>query len=296
MLLRSIDRECILIEEISIPSSTLPSKTNWKKWMEEGAPGHTSWIMYEVDATSFTLIEAYSFTRKGWLFVSEEQDFLTKLLRLSLTKLKEDNRKKTGPAPLKDEPDYRKIWHPSIQIEGKKQKIQCDAFKAMWPDDDTILSGCNITMYFPSEGPSFFFPHWIEASNGHYTHAIKTVEAGRGMVSSLAQSIPRRPPKIHKISKNTDKVFMQVVGPSYHKKFTVYAFDITKPFEHIGPLPFTYSSQQTKGYICLEASQHFLASYLKEGHRYKWIIIPEQSAIFYVESEDIFLWPNVGSK
>lgn len=296
LLLRSKDDSRVVLEEISVPASVLSAGTDWKKWVQEGAKGHTSWTMYEIDTSSFFLLEAYSFTKRGWLFCSEDEDFLTKLMRLSLTKVQEEERKKVGPLPHSDEIDRRKTWNPSIKIEGKKQKIDCSAFKAVWPKDDTLLSGCSITLYFPSDGRNFFFPCWIEASNGHFTQAIKTVDSGRGMVSALQQNIPRRPPKISSIKKHEDKVRMQITSAPYYRRFKVFAFDITRPFEHIGPLPFTHIPSEQKGNIALETSQSRLSEFLSSGHRYKWIVIPEESNIFYVESEDIFLWPNVGSR
>ena len=34
------------------------------------------------------------------------------------------------------------------QIDGKKQKVECDAFKGRWPKDNTLLSSCDLQMYF----------------------------------------------------------------------------------------------------------------------------------------------------
>lgn len=296
LLVRSIGKDTALLEEISIPVSSLPSRSSWKKWMADGAPGHTSWIMYEIDLTSFSLVESYSFTKKGWLFLDDSGHFLSRLLGLSLNKVPENERKKTGPAPHGDEIDRRKVWNPTIKIEGEKTKAECDVWKTRWPKDDSLLSSCDLQLYFAKGQDNFAFPYWIEASNGHYTHAVKTVDSGRSLTSALTQTLPHRPPRILQIKKMEGSARFTIKSPAYYKSYQLFVFDVTKPYENIGPFAFTLSKAEEKETIYLDVNDKELGSHLKTGHRYKWILMPANSTILYVESEDFFLWPSLASK
>src|ERR1700690_1336291 len=50
LLIRSITTSSLLLEEINVPANAIDlSKTSWKEWIENKAPHHTSWLMYEID-------------------------------------------------------------------------------------------------------------------------------------------------------------------------------------------------------------------------------------------------------
>jgi hypothetical protein len=296
LLIRSNGKESLLLEEISAPCSNIDKTTSWKEWVQEGAPGHTSWIMYEVDTRNFSLLESYSFTKRGWLFLDDSQHFFSRLLGLSLQKVPESARKKTGPAPHSDDVDRRKIWNPSIKVEGKKIKKECEAYKGRWPSDDTLLSGCDIMLYFSKDPESFGLPYWIEATNGHYTHSVKAIDSGKNLTSPLPHNIPHRPPQIQHIKKIDHAVRFQLKSPAYYKSFDLFAFDITKPYEKIGPFASEMSSSKEKEIIYLDIKNEVLCQQLQTGHRYKWMIVPKGSNILYIESQDFFLWPSISSK
>lgn len=296
MIIRSNKESSIIIEEVSAPSSALSRKTNWKKWITEGAPGHVSWVMYELDKNTFSLLESYSFTMKGWLFLNDSEHFLSRLLGLPLEKVSAELRKKTGPAPHGDEVDRRKIWNPVVTYEGEKIKSECEAFKGKWPKDGTLLSECTIQIYFNRQHQAFCFPYWIEASNGHYTYAIKTIDSGKNIISPIQGSIPHRPPKIQSIAKSKNSVVFTIRSPRYHKNFSLFCFDVVKPSEKIGPIPITITQDKEKELTTICASTEDLSKYLLVGHRYKWILKPENSELFVTESEDFFLWPSVANK
>jgi hypothetical protein len=295
LVIRSIGNGALLLEEISAPCSSIPKNVSWKTWVQEGALGHTSWNMYEIDMNSLSLLESYSFTKRGWLFLDDSQHFLSRLMGLSLQKIPDSARKKTGPAPLADDIDRRKIWNPSIKIEGKKMKKECEAFKGTWPNDDTLLSQCDVLLYFSKEPESFGFPYWIEATNGHYTHSVKTIDSGKNLLSPLPHGIPRRPPQIQLIKKMDDMVRFHLKSPAYYKSFDLYVFDIIRPYEKIGPFQSTLSSP-SKEIVHLDLKIQDLAQKLQTGHRYKWLLVPKDSNILYVESQDFFMWPSIASK
>ena len=294
--IRDVKAESAILEEITVPCTSISKDTEWKSWVKEGAKGHTSWIMYEVSLEDFSLIESYSFTRKGWLFLDDSQHFLSRLFSLPLERLSEKDRKRTGPAPYGDEVDRRKLWNPTVKIDGKKIKTDCDVWKGSWPKDDTLLSRCDIVLYFGKSSNDISFPYWIEASNGHYTHSIKTIDSGKNLTSPLSHNIPHRPPKIAQIKKENSSVIFLIKSPAYYKNFEVYAFDITRPYENIGPFNHSIETTQEKGVKKIVISEKDLNLKLKQGNRYKWLLMPKSSGILYVESEDFFLWPTLAPK
>jgi hypothetical protein len=291
LFLRESTDSSLLFEEISIPTHLIKkSSTDWKKWLSSGAPGHTSWIQYEIDPVNLHLLEAYSFSRKGWLYLDESDHFLSKLLSLPLTQIKEEERKKIGPAPKGDEIDRRKVWNPPLVSEGSKIKTFSEAWKAVWPQDSSLLSSCQITLYFPPKEISTF-PSWIEASNGHFNYSVKMVDSGKNMSSPLTRRIPYRPPQLLKhIQKNAKQVDIPIKAPAYYKSFALFAFDLSRPGQHIGPIPFELSNGEKKEDRILTVSLENLVPLFEKNHHYKWLLMPQGPESFIIESEDFFRW------
>lgn len=289
LLLRDVRKESLLFEEVSVPSHLInKSSINWKEWIAEGAPGHSSWIQYEIDPSTFHLLEAYSFSKKGWLYLEESDHFLSKLLSLPLVKIEQPERKKIGPSPKDDESDRRKMWNPPFVAEGAKIKTSTDAFKALWPEDSSLLSSCQITLYFPPKELSAF-PSWIEASNGHFSYSIKTIDSGKNMTSSLTRKLPHRPPQILKhIQKSGSEVAIPIKTTPYYKSFSLFAFDLAKPGARIGPIPFEMQNGKEKEDKLLVVSLSTLASLFETNHHYKWLLMPQAADSFVIESEEFF--------
>jgi hypothetical protein len=291
LLIKETNKDSLLFEEISVPSHSIDlSSINWEDWLFLGAPGHTSWIQYEVDPSSLELTECYSVSKRGWLYLEESEHFLSRLLSLKLLRIKKEDRKKIGPSPRFGEMDLRPVWNPPLLSNGKKTKMPSEAWTAYWPKDDSLLSSCKITLYFPPEETSSF-PIWIEANNGHFTYSIKAVCFGKDLPSFSAPSIPRRPPKIINVfEKKAGSIIVTLKAPAYYKEFTLYAFDLLKPYEQIGPIPFNLQKGKEKESMLLELSTKHLNQFLQKNHRYKWVLSPQKPASFSVESEDFFLW------
>ena len=294
LLVRDIQKNSILLEEVSIPSDDINASTmDWKSWMELGAPGHSSWIQYEIDPTTLKLIECYSFSKKGWLYLEESEHFLSRLLSLTLSKIPSEERKKIGLSPKQEEIDQRPLWNPPFFSKGKKNKIACEAWKSYWPKDDTLLSSCQIIMYFPSKEISSF-PLWIEASNGHFSYAIRVIDSGKQLTSFIKSSLPRRPPQFLKaMEKKENSLRLSIKSPAYYKNFSLFAFDLLHLHDRIGPIPFELKQGTSKELAFLDISLSTLESSLVKGHRYKWILIPEYTPASPVESEEFFLWPSL---
>lgn len=185
LLIRSVSKETILIEEITAPASQFKAlPTSWKEWVHSGAPGHTSWVLYDISLKKNTLIQTYSFTRKGWLYPESSECFLASLISLPLKRIPEAQRKRIGPPPPSGEQDQRKIWTPELHFEGQRApQLRLDAWKTRWPVDDSLLSGCEIELYFAKAPLSFALPFWIEIKSTHYNFKIRTIDAGKGLVS-----------------------------------------------------------------------------------------------------------------
>lgn len=175
LLIRQKSEGRLILEEISTPQL----QTSWKQWVLDRAPGATAWVVYEIDLKADKLLDSYSFTHNGWLYMEEGSHFLTKLLTLPLKKVERAQRKRIGPAPLAGEDDRRSVWMP-----------HAEAFQTTWPDDSSRIASSKIDVYFTSSP----FPTWIEVHEGHYDFKIRALETGKGL-ESPRKMVPKRPPQ-----------------------------------------------------------------------------------------------------
>lgn len=290
---RSITANTLLLEEISVPSKQIDLKTmQWKKWAAERAPGHTSWTLYEIDRTTGALIECFSCSKNGWLYLDESEQFLTRLMALPLATVPAVERKKIGPQPGQGESDHRPVWNPPLTVEGKKiYKAAFEVLKTQWPDDNSRLALSTIELYFSKEFPDFAFPYWLEVQSPHYTFKMRTIDSGHGLVSSFRGGMPHRSPIIlgnAQKGKDTWKLLIQT--PAYFRKLHLFASDITDKSNSSISLPFALKNGSKKEEVLLEISTTDLKHALKSGHQYHWILIPEGGSDIYFESEETFSW------
>ncbi len=291
LFLREIRTDAFLFEEITVPTHLInKSSPPWKEWLLKGASGHTSWVQYEIDPKTFQLLEAYSFSKNGWLYLDETDYILSKLLSLPLSPILANDRKKIGPAPREDEIDRRKLWNPPFVFEGQKKTASSEAWKTFWPQDNSLLSACQITLYFPPKDLSTF-PSWIEASNGHFSYAIKLIDSGKNIQSPLKRTLPHRPPQILKpIQTENNHILIPIKASPYYKSFTLLASDISKPRSQIGPIPFSVTSGKTSEEHILSIAIEDLTPLFQKNHHYKWLLVPQCQEGFVVESDDFFRW------
>lgn len=293
LCVRSIAAETLLLEEIAVPAKQINLKTiQWKKWAADKAPGHTSWTLYEIERATGKLIECFSYSKSGWLYLDESEQFLTRLITLPLAPVPLAERKKIGPQPAGGESDRRSVWNPSLIIEGEKaSKAVFEVLKTKWPDDGSRLSLCNVVLYFSKNQPDFPFPYWLEVQSPHYTFKMRTIDSGHDLASSMRGPMPHRSPIIlgnAKKGKETWKLLIKT--PSYFQKVRLFASDVTEKSNAAIPVPFTTQNGQKKEELVLEISSSDLNRLLKNGHQYQWVIIPEGSVNIYVESEEVFSW------
>jgi hypothetical protein len=296
LFIRSITAETLLLEEISIPEHQIDTKKiGWHDWIAKKAPGHTSWTLYEIDRKSGELIECFSYSKNGWIYLDASEQFLTRLLSLPLNTVYEKERKRIGPPPGNGEEDRRGVWNPPLVVEGKKiGKASFEVFKARWPEDGTRLSRCFIELYFNKEESSFPFPYWVEVQSPHYVFKMRTIDSGHNLFSPMTGGMPHRPPKILGLAQEGIEAWtLPIQTPPYFEKLHLFALDSSSDTKRM--IPISFRLQQTpdseKKVLVIPSSD--LKQLLKSEHRYRWVLIPEGSSDIYVESEETFTYTSI---
>lgn len=172
--------QVLILEEISLPSSL--NVSSWQDWMEERAPGHTSWSMYAIDLEKGELLSCFSFSRASWIQMGSQDHFLTLLLKKSFHTLPDVRRKKIGAPPMDGETDMRPLWNPPFLHEGKKIPVEYTVSEIEWPKDASELSEKRLEVYFDKKNLSPF-PAWIQVHNNHASVFARMVGSGEGLHS-----------------------------------------------------------------------------------------------------------------
>lgn len=293
LFIRTITADVLLLEEISVPEKQIELKTiDWKKWAESKAPGHTSWTLYEIDRRSGALIECFSYSKNGWLYLDSSEQFLTRLLTLPLNPVADAERKKIGPQPASGETDRRALWNPPLVLEGKKHdRAAFEVLKTQWPDDGSRLSLCSIELYFSKQQPTFPFPYWLEVQSPHYAFKMRTIDSGHGLASPHSGPMPHRSPQIlGTTQKSKDSWKLCIQTPAYFQKLHLFVLDLTGESKATLPIAFTSAIGKNPEEMILEILSSELNKKLQGGHRYQWVLIPEGSSNIYIESEESFIW------
>lgn len=183
------DGKKLWLEEISLPASKCLS--SWREWAGQGAPGNTSWVLYQIDLESGAMLNAYSYTRRVSFQITDAENFLGTLLSLPLTPIPDKERKLVGPPPG-DGPDFRRIWQPKLIVEGHEIKnIPFSAWKTRWPKDGTELSDRSIVIYLPAD-PHYpaYFPYWLEISGFMGKAKVRIIDSGQNLfIANPSQSL-----------------------------------------------------------------------------------------------------------
>lgn len=270
--LHTKEEKRLLFEEISIPQHQV-KKMKWDEWVNRGAPGHTSWILYEIDLEKESVTECYSRTRRAWVPTDEMEAFLIPLMSLNLNYLSEEERMQTGPTP-KPGTIQNRPWGPPQVLEGKKIKgAEYDVYTAKWPVDHTDLSGNPIVLYFDKERKNFPFPYWLQVRDGVVKFKIRALDSGRGMVSP-ARAIPRRRPAFTSgVHKENGKIQLSLNCPTYFDTLKLYAIDMTETprLTHVIPCDEKRNGES----LTLSIDQNKVDAIFTSGHEYLWIVSSE---------------------
>ncbi len=285
--INDINENSITFEEVSILKDKY-KYPSFRKWIEDNAPDHSSWLMYEIDLNTYEIIEVFSFSKRAWLTLSKDDAYLCKLFSLPIKKINKRDRKKIGPRPLPGEMDTRAIWNPPMTIDSKIiEKKTIEVYKAKWPKDSTEFSNNTLELYF-NENDNFAFPYWIQASSNHLTIMLKAVDSGKNL-KSPKQFLPKRPPIVQTITENNGNIFITLKKSTF-KDFNLFALDLTKEKKIIHSIPFNFKKE--KDIINLEIPKETLNNILENNHKYKWVINPQGHTNIYVESNEITLWKS----
>ncbi len=284
LLIRALTPTHLILEEIDAPTLVRKSDS-WKEWIAMEAPGHTAWLTYIIDLKNNQLQECYSYTQGGWLATNDSHHFLPRLLSLSLQKTAQDQRKRIGPAPEAGEEDRRSIWSPSVIVEGQKvDKAAITAWKTKWPTDGSLISGCEIEVYFSSQA----FPVWIEVKSPHYKASLRSVDSGQGMSSPKPLVFQQSPLILGSGIWKSDAVELMIHCPTYFTAYKIFASDLTDshhPLVELAESPLLQSSQST-----LKISETTLEQNLIKGHQYRWVLVPTAFPSLVIYSEQTFQW------
>lgn len=285
----------LIIEEVTIPASRFArNPMPWRIWFENGAPGHTSWIMSQVNVQTGRFEETFSFTHKGWVDLSDSNPFLTTLLNLRFQFIPENNRKRIGSSPGHNKPDYRPLWTPLLIVEGKRvPHIPFTAWRARWPSDGSELARKHIEIYIPYDVndasiPAYptYFPYWIEVDGKIGSAKMRIIDSGTGL-HSPKQSLPLRRPELigeGKIQNNGLAFYLK--SPSYYQEFFLIAQESSDESSDFfaKPLPLPCETiHLDKDLVCLFVSYDVLNASLTSNENYIFSISPKENPGLFLE-------------
>lgn len=171
----SITDKALIIDEITAPLfSKLP---DWNKWLQDKAPGHTSWTQSTIDRKTSTLIRRISLDDHGEL--EQTFEFLPTLMKCALTPIELEDRKKVGPEPQPGEVDHRRIWNPKIIFNSQELAAKVNGYRFQWPDDLSEISGRIVDVYIPENQALTYLPYWIEVYSGPLKFKIFAIDSGK---------------------------------------------------------------------------------------------------------------------
>jgi hypothetical protein len=175
----------LIIEEASILKNQI-KKDLLKTWFETEAKNASSHIIYEIDLNKNKIVNSYSFTKKAYINLKDEDNFLTMFLNLNLKKLTLQDRKKIGPRLSEEEKDKRKVFNPTkIKDQKKIKNAIFDVYRSYFPENSSYFSNNKIEFYFDVE--DFFFPYFIEIDTENISIIIKAIDSGDNIKSSIVR-------------------------------------------------------------------------------------------------------------
>ena len=285
LLIRDLNTSHLILEEITLSEMEDVSNMTWKEWVEKKAPGHHSWTAYQIDLNRDKLTECFSYAQGSWLFIDDPNHFMAKLLSLSLERTPNDARKRIGPPPMDEETDHRSFWRPPVIVEGgKRENISLIAWSGKWPQDQTLLSGCEVEFYFSD----FSFPYWIEVKTPHYQAPLRAIDSGSHLASPMPP-LPERPPVFLGPAVWKGKnIELKLQSPLYYTQLNLFAIDVS---DEVHPtIAVSSTMTRVEEEVTLQISEITLQTTLQKGHRYRWVVVPENTTHVLGESDYIFMY------
>lgn len=294
LVVRNVSARSIELEEISIPANQINlKKTTWRQWLDNNAPGSTSWMVYQIDFVEEKLKESYSVSQKKWLYADDTDYLLAKLLTLPLTPVSIEDRRRIGPPPTGGEDDRRALWNPQLIREGAKvKKPAYDVFCGKWPKDNSQISECNILFYFDSENSGFPFPYWLELSNGYISLKLRTIDSGRQLETPIAHTaLPSHFNFVGPAQSIKEGIRLSLMTLSKEPQLDLFARDITDSNHPIHKIEYKISKAPSSTVIHFDIAKKLLSSRLTPGHKYQWILRSQTRPNMIVENREYFICP-----
>lgn len=274
----------LLFEEISIPASCVKASHDWRKFMENGAPGAIAWMLYEVDLSSATMLECYSVLDEAFFDVHSFDHILTKMMHLPLEVLSESEQRRIG-ASSDEGVDHRKVWTPVQVFEKERVKNpKFDVYKATWPDDGTILSKKSVEIYFDANRKDFPFPYWMQLKDASdASFKVPTVDGGKKLASPTIGMPRRRPYFYDKVDIHKDKIIVKVSVPIYYKSLKLFATSFSGSLDN--PILCEAKVERKEGELVeFEISKAFIHKNLGHDKPYHFLLTNDSFPEVSVES------------
>lgn len=190
LLIKEKHDRYLSIEEITIPSARFSQHKagwqGWKPWVENNAPGHTSWVVYTINCVSGEMQNFFSYTKNTRCQGIEGNNFISMLLNLKMSKVPNKKRKKIGPPPSAGARDMRRVWVPKMVHEGQIiQGVPFEAWRTRWPQDTSDLCNKVIIAYLPQDTEKYpsYFPYWLEIHGLFGKAKIRIIDSGSRLQS-----------------------------------------------------------------------------------------------------------------
>ncbi len=281
----------IILEEVSIPAASFSKKPMpWKSWFESGAPGHTSWIISQVNLETGQFEETFSFTHQGWIDMSSSNTFLTTLLNLRFREVDESDRRRVGLPPGHNKADHRPLWNPRLTVNGAViPRASFHVYKARWPSDGSDLSRKTIEIYLPDaqpEGAWFpaYFPYWLEIEGKIGSARARVVDSGLE-AKSPRTTLPKRAPQLMGQGERTPEgLLFSLKSPIYFRQFFVFvAEEEGSFFGNLLSLPATTTSNGES--VSLQIPNEELAQLQNPLSHYRFLISPQEDPSIVLEGK-----------
>lgn len=181
------DDSTVTIEEITVPVGRMTQyRIDWREWVAQGAPNHTSWVLYKIKLATGEISNCFSVGQRKWIQIPKQEQFLPTLLNLSLREVPNEERRRMGRGSAS-------YWNPPMVVNGQTVTgVAFTAWRADWPQDGTPLAGKAIDIYLPEESDKYpaYFPYWLQMKGGVGSHTVRIVDSG----TDLKSPIPSIPP------------------------------------------------------------------------------------------------------
>lgn len=288
--IHTLEDHRLILEEIDLPTSSRSRVgSQWKQWVQNGAPGHTNWIMMEIDLDKGEMLESYSFTKMGWIVQEASSSFLVTLLPLTPHRLARSERRKIGPEPMDLDLDTRKVWNPKLSFNGSQiGAADFEVLRIHTPEGNSALSNKQIDLYFPLHQYSRPLPYWIQIfDNSGTKFVIKGVDTGSGMISPKSQ-MPKRVPEIcTPIHENEKEYAFKLHSPATYKKFSLHLIDVNEVGFKPVSIPFEMH-EEGRQIRSVVVPKQTLAEHLLPNHSYSFMMSLDEAPFCTFEAYDQF--------